>query len=271
MGRVQYICTNGTAYIDTNFIPDGNTKVTMEYQLDSSSSATAAFWGCRSASSSTVSNSFTLWSISGKSFRIDYLGTSKTLSSAPTGTHTITMEPSQFTFDDTVVAMTASTNTGYGNLYLATVNTNGTADRRIANLYIFSCKVYDNGTLVRDFIPWEENGEYYLYDRVNSVKYSSATSSAFTGGESVSVIYRKQNGSWVDVTSSMAGITLDFGQAEEFSFSVNSTIYSTTKGMTWEKFINSSSDFSAYTLNDDGTISLGSNGIALSNTFCKGK
>lgn len=41
-------------------------------------------------------------------------------------------------------------------------------------------KIYDNGTLVRDYIPWEKtNGEQGMLDRVNGVFYGSATNVPF--------------------------------------------------------------------------------------------
>ena len=47
---------------------------------------------------------------------------------------------------------------------------------------LYSCQIYDNDTLIRDYVPcMDNNGVYGLYDKVNGVFYTSATDSGFTG------------------------------------------------------------------------------------------
>lgn len=51
-----------------------------------------------------------------------------------------------------------------------------------SSLRMYSLKLYDNGILVRDYIPcMNANNVYGLYDKVNGVFYTSATDSGFTG------------------------------------------------------------------------------------------
>ena len=72
---------------------------------------------------------------------------------------------------------------------------------------LYSCKIYDNGTLVRNFVPAKRNSDSVagLYDTVNSVFYTSASSTAFSAGSIASPwiemksMYVKMNGSWVEV------------------------------------------------------------------------
>lgn len=48
---------------------------------------------------------------------------------------------------------------------------------------VYSFKLYDNGTLIRDFIPCiNPSGEYGLYDVVNNQFYGNAGTGSFTGG-----------------------------------------------------------------------------------------
>lgn len=47
---------------------------------------------------------------------------------------------------------------------------------------MYSCKIYDNGNLVRDYIPCKNpSGIYGLYDKIGRKFYKSATSTGFNG------------------------------------------------------------------------------------------
>lgn len=47
---------------------------------------------------------------------------------------------------------------------------------------LYSCKIYDNGTLARDYIPCvSPDGEYGLYDMVEEKFYSNQGTGQFTG------------------------------------------------------------------------------------------
>ena len=49
-----------------------------------------------------------------------------------------------------------------------------------------SCQIYDNGVLVRDFIPCKNSdGEIGMYDTVNSVFYSNAGTGEFVAGNEI--------------------------------------------------------------------------------------
>lgn len=51
---------------------------------------------------------------------------------------------------------------------------------------LYSCKIYDNGTLVRDFVPCQTtDGTIGLWDDVNSVFYGNAGTGTFTAGPEI--------------------------------------------------------------------------------------
>ena len=51
---------------------------------------------------------------------------------------------------------------------------------------LYSCQIYDNGTLVRDFIPCQTtDGTIGLWDDVNSVFYGNAGTGTFTAGPEI--------------------------------------------------------------------------------------
>lgn len=70
-------------------------------------------------------------------------------------------------------------------IYLFCRNYNTTGDERLySNARIYSCKLYDNSILVRDFVPCyrKSNGEIGLYDTVNGVFYTNKGTGVFLKG-----------------------------------------------------------------------------------------
>lgn len=70
------------------------------------------------------------------------------------------------------------------NLCLFTLNNAGTITTTPATVRVYSFKLYDNGTLVRNFIPAKRNsnGEFGMYDLVNHQFYTNAGTGTFTAG-----------------------------------------------------------------------------------------
>lgn len=81
---------------------------------------------------------------------------------------------------------TASTFSEGLNLYLFAFNDNGSA-QRIGNTKIYSCKIKDNNTLVRDMIPCYRKSDNVIgmYDKVNNKFYTNAGTGTFTKGADV--------------------------------------------------------------------------------------
>lgn len=77
---------------------------------------------------------------------------------------------------------TASTFESTVNLLICAGNTGGNVDN-YTKAKVYSCKIYDNGTLARDFIPCKNaSGLVGLWDDVNNTFYSNAGSGTFTAG-----------------------------------------------------------------------------------------
>ena len=55
-----------------------------------------------------------------------------------------------------------------------------------SGITLYSCQIYDNGTLVRDFVPCQKpDGSIGLWDDVNSVFYGNAGTGTFTAGPEI--------------------------------------------------------------------------------------
>lgn len=176
--KLDYIESSGTQYINTGFKPNQNTRCVID--IENLSSAQAAFFGARA---SQTAASFTYFSLTATTGRSDYGSSKQSMSFTNTvGRYTVDQNKNVCTANGVTATGTANTFQLTNNLYLMAVNQ---ADAAIQNakLKLYSAKVYDNGTLVRDFIPCRNaSGTIGLWDNVNSVFYANAGTGTFSTG-----------------------------------------------------------------------------------------
>ena len=151
-------------------------------------------------------------------------------------------------------------------------------------------KVWEDGELVRDFVPCVSNGVAGLYDRVHREFRTSQTSATFEPGETVAAVADEEVVAWSAAFSpaSLAGATWDGGGADtSFATATNwdgDTLPDLTSGATMLAFATAGSaaqvpasgafaggirfdtaDNFALTAASGGTLSLGAAGITLAN------
>ena len=177
--KLDYIESSGTQYINTGFKPNQNTRVLMDVEVLGTTQC--APFGARVSQSGTT---YTLFLMTATTGRTDY-GTSKqtmTFSSI-LGRYTIDANKNVVNVNGVSITHTASTFSVDHNIFLLAVNTAGKASN-FAKVKLYSCKIYDNGTLVRDFIPCKNaSGTIGLWDNVNSVFYANAGTGTFSTGK----------------------------------------------------------------------------------------
>lgn len=177
--KLQYIQSTGTQYVDTGFVPDENARLIMDAQLATTSGYPSIF-GTRS------SNAKMFWLYANSATEIVFgFGSSKPTAACTMGNRlSVDANKNTLTVNGSVLATaTASTFTAAGNLYLCAANNNGTL-QYAAQMKLYSCQIYDNGTLVRDFHPCiDASGAVGLYDFVGKQFYGNAGTGAFTGSE----------------------------------------------------------------------------------------
>lgn len=182
----EYIESSGTQYIDTLFKPNHNTRVTMDVEVLSQTAASNCIFGTRSTSSSTAPLMLNLWSMNtGASVRFDYFGHNQSSSISIVGKRVkIDANKNVCTIDGTSLTVTSGTGQVVLNLYLLTVNNaGGTKDEWHTTAKLYSCKIYDNGILVRDFIPCTNpSGVAGLYDIVGKAFYANSGTGTFITG-----------------------------------------------------------------------------------------
>ena len=177
--KLDYIESHGTEYFDTGFKANQDTRVVIDFDATGVAGTTWLFGG-RSA-------------ISNLSFSVVYLGTWRSdydsvdgiMSSVnPTGRFTLDKDKNITKFNGVVgVTDTYKAFQCVYNLYLLANNTAGTANAPI-KCKLYSCKIYNNGTLIRDFIPaMNASGTIGLWDDVNSTFYTNAGTGTLTTGK----------------------------------------------------------------------------------------
>lgn len=174
---LEYIESTGSQYIDTGFKPNQDTRVVMD--VEQTGSVSSFYFGARTTD---VSNTFSAVQLNGTTIRSDY-GTKRTTASINTLQRiTIDKNKNVLTVGDVVITSPIQTFSAPSNMLLLSTNTNGTVYTPTASAKLYSCQIYDNDILVRDFIPsMDKYGLVGLYDKVEGVFYTSASGTNFSG------------------------------------------------------------------------------------------
>ena len=177
--QVDYVTSSGTQYIDTGFKPNNNSRVIAEIDFETSSSSAYAF-GYRDGAKtqkfafSTAENSY----IANYGTEEKYLGKYSGFDafSYPDKAFTVDRNKTEFFINGVRLGKNSAQEfTCEGNMYIFALNDNGTAGK-FATLKLYSMQIYDNGTLVRDFVPCYKgvDNEAGLYDLLNGKFYTNS-------------------------------------------------------------------------------------------------
>ena len=182
---LEYITATGTQYIDTGFKPNSNSRMVMDASVELK--ATTALFGCRDAAKT---NGFCVFMFNTGKFQSDY-GTTQLLNTASNvtitaGRHIFDINKNVFLVDGKAAhTSTAQTFSCTYPAFLMMVNSGG-AIQNSANFMVgdvYSAQLYDNGTLVRDYLPcMTDAGEVGLWDDANGVFYGNAGTGVFEAG-----------------------------------------------------------------------------------------
>ena len=179
--QVEYIENDQVAYIDIEFKPNQNSKMILDFQpLEKQSTCYA---GCRYGQ---TTGAFTI--NSGNAARTQLAAMNKTgnvtLGSHNTNRHLISIEKEKFVYDG-VEAIPNATKIGEFqctySIYLFACNTDGPTLNALCKIY--SCKIYDNGILIRHLIPCinKNNNQAGFFDIVNSKFYTNTVGTLTPG------------------------------------------------------------------------------------------
>ena len=188
--RLEYIQSSGTQYVNTRITINATTYKRYRFLFDIGYPYIGGtYWLVNGNSGSNVIYYFGL-SNAGK---IVYgNGTADVYGSvtASTGRYLVDFNPSDGSYKfgslQNLTGLTFNAPSGSQNFYLFAYNKGNGQDMHTERLY--SAKIYDNGTIVRDFIPCQKpDGTIGLWDDVNSVFHGNAGTGTFAAGPVIAI------------------------------------------------------------------------------------
>lgn len=180
--ELQYIQSSGTQYIDTGYKPNNNTRVQCKFELLESGRAYGIF-GSRIAYQNTAFDLFAYGQNSNKDFQDDYGSNSNAPMASTLGIYEIDKNKNVTNINGNIYTFPLSTFQSSYNMYILGINTAGSTNNQLGSLKIYSCQIYDNDILIRDFVPCKSvEGTVGLYDVVNQTFYTNAGTGSFIAG-----------------------------------------------------------------------------------------
>lgn len=234
---LDYIQSSGTQCINTGFTPAQNTRIIMDFEHTGANTDTdvRTLFGARTA---TASNVFGMW-ISASSLYPHYgnvgYDANGYINITDKGRIKYDLNGNIATVDNNTITCTSATFNSGNSLYLLAMNQAGTIDSRRASGRLYSCKIYDNGTLVRDYVPCNYGGSIGLWDKVNSAFYANAGSGTFTFGKG-------GNYQWLDYIQSSGTQYINTGLAENSVYGVKMVFEVPNYAVAWQSLVSGTLD-----------------------------
>lgn len=180
--RLEYIQSSGTQYVDTLFAPNQDTRVVADVQMMSEVSSGGAneIFGARTSASSKAYA--VQWNTTGAMFQHFYNAGYDNLDFGNFSERQIVETNKNVLLINGVTHERpyAAFQCDY-TLYLCAVNQENAA-KFFSAMRVYVCQIYDNGTLVRDYIPCVTDvGEVGLWDNVEDKFYGNAGTGSFIG------------------------------------------------------------------------------------------
>lgn len=185
--EVEYIESTGTQWIDTNYIPNNNTSVEAIISgISANSFALSAsgtwFIGARQ---SYLNNAFGFYYNPSNQNIYYSFGNSMPYANYPSSL--LYNNKNKFYLDNNGLyindnKITTTTNSSFTspvNLSLFGLNNNGTTIS-FTSFKMHSCKIFEKGILIRDYIPAvDENGKSFMFDRISHTIFDNSGTGEF--------------------------------------------------------------------------------------------
>ena len=193
--QVDYIEGHRAEYIDTGFKVTPKTKIEATFAFNQVTPVQQRIFG--NGYSETDGLVFTTYINGGGNFAWccqNNIGNwQNTGIKADTNKHTFTIDSLNkvVTMDDryNTTITTTRTNNSINTMLLFSYRGDGTTPDNFPYLKMYSTKIYNNNTLIRDFIPCFRNSdnEVGMYDIINNIFYTNQGTGAFTYGNVVEI------------------------------------------------------------------------------------
>lgn len=175
---IDYIQSSGSQYIDTGFKPNNNSRVVIDIEV--LEAGTIPIFGARVRYTGT---SFVVWVVDSTELRSDF-GTNGEIKSVNVSSvfDRIIVDKNKNTcaFGSASITHTSSTFSLSVNLLIFSSTSDGSVYSKKLSGRLYSCQIYDNDTLVRDYAPaLDPDGVACLYDKVSEEYVYNAGTGTF--------------------------------------------------------------------------------------------
>lgn len=178
--RVEYIRSTGTQFIDTGFKPNQNSKAIVDVEFTEFPTTHSAVFG----SYDSTNTWWAYYRYSDSQYRASAGGTTqKSIAySDPTVRTELTLQKNAFIVGEQEISITETNFSIDLNAYLFALNRNSSIYYP-SSCKIYSCKIYDNDVLVRDFVPCKLQGNIVgMYDLVTGKFFANNGTGSFVAG-----------------------------------------------------------------------------------------
>lgn len=191
--ELEYIESSGTQYIDTGVKPNQDTRVVFDYFPVATKNTT--MFGSRTSTSSN-DRFLVLHANNNDKLRSDYGGTNVDTGTKPTSRTVIDKNKAITTIGDRSWTNSAASFSGTYPMTLCALNNGGSITLK-SSIRLYSCQIYDNGTLIRDYIPCTSaEGTVGLYDLVKKQFYGNAGTGSFQAGPEIPTKPQEEQAAW---------------------------------------------------------------------------
>ncbi len=178
--EITYLQSGSTQYIDTKFKHNQNTRFVCEIEYTNPVNWTYPFGSFGGASGT---KKLYCAEINSSKILTTYYGISHNFNISAAGKHTYDLNKNVHKIDNTTYTFSNTTFQSEFNTFLfaSTGYTNNlTINATVVKIYYF--KIYDNGVLIRDFIPVRVGQIGYMYDKVYNQLYGNSGTGNFVLG-----------------------------------------------------------------------------------------
>lgn len=178
--QLMYLESSGTQYINTGFTPNQDARIQLDCER-TAANATDHFFGVRTGNSASSAFAFYIYN---SGWRWAYNNATASGTGPDIGRYFIDANKNITTINgDTTLTGTYGSFTAAAAAPLFAM-LSAPSGISYGSFRLYSCRIYNNGLMVRDFIPCRNaSGTIGLYDLVNGQFYTNAGTGTFTAGE----------------------------------------------------------------------------------------
>lgn len=185
---IEYIQSNGGQWIDTGFAPDSNTKIEMQVKFTANHHQ--SLWSGRDWNGASLASSYnTFFFLTNRTqARCDYDTNGTAFNYAPSVDTLLTYIQDKNVLKEGSTTLYTATATTFSitNSMLLFAGRSFDGAQNFASAKMYYCKIWDNDTLVRDFMPViGSDGIPCLWDKVQGKAYYNEGYDGFSAGNVV--------------------------------------------------------------------------------------